>query len=280
MPNSRNRFDKSPDDSALYSASSISLGIGLLYISLLVLLPMAMLSVRVFSSPFSEILDSLKSSRVYSAFRLSFGLSLAAALVNTLLGMVVAWILARYTFPGKRILDALVDLPFALPTAVAGIALCGLYGPDGWIGSAFEKLGMQIAYTPYGIFVAMLFVGFPFVVRTVQPVIANLDFTLEETAACLGASRAYTFKRVVLPMLVPALLTGFSMAFARSVGEYGSVVFIAGNIPEVSEIVPLLIVARLESYDFTGAAALSLLMLVTSFVMLMVINIFQRRIHR
>ncbi|MBO4345276.1 MAG: sulfate ABC transporter permease subunit CysT [Victivallales bacterium] len=262
------------------TASNLSLGVGLLYVSILVLLPMAALSVKVFSSPFSEIVASLKSTRVLSAFKLSFGLSLAAAFVNTLLGMLVAWILARYTFPGKRVLDALVDLPFALPTAVAGIALCGLYGPDGWIGAAFERIGMQIAYTPYGIFVAMLFVGFPFVVRTVQPVIANLDFSLEETAACLGATRLYAFRRVVLPMLVSALLTGFSMAFARSVGEYGSVVFIAGNIPEVSEIVPLLIVARLESYDFTGAAALSLLMLVTSFVMLMVINIFQRRIYR
>ncbi len=266
--------------SELCTASTISLGIGLLYISLLVILPMAALSVKVLSSPISAIIESIKSPRVYSAFRLSFGLSLAAALVNTSLGMIVAWILARYTFHGKRILDALVDLPFALPTAVAGIALCGLYGPEGWIGSAFEKIGMQIAYTPYGIFVAMLFVGFPFVVRTVQPVIANLDFSLEETAACLGASRFYTYRRVVLPMLMPALLTGFSMAFARSVGEYGSVVFIAGNIPEVSEIVPLLIVARLESYDFPGAAALSLMMLATSFVMLMVINIFQRRSTR
>ena len=264
----------------LCTASTISLGIGLLYISLLVLLPMAALSAKVLTSPLSEIVESLKSPRVYSAFKLSFGLSLSAALVNTLLGMLVAWVLARYTFPGKRILDALVDLPFALPTAVAGIALCGLYGPDGWIGATFERVGVKIAYTPYGIFVAMLFVGFPFVVRAVQPVIANLDFSQEETAACLGASRLYTYRRVVLPMLLPASLTGFSMAFARSVGEYGSVVFIAGNIPEVSEIVPLLIVARLESYDFTGAAALSLLMLATSFVMLMVINIFQRRIYR
>ncbi len=270
----------SPDGNGLCTASNISLGLGLFYITLLVLLPMAALSVKVISSPVSEIIESLKSSRVYSAFRLSFGLSLAAAFANTLLGMLVAWVLARYRFPGKRVLDALVDLPFALPTAVAGIALCGLYGPDGWIGSIFDKIGIQIAYTPYGIFVAMMFVGFPFVVRTVQPVIANLDFSLEETAACLGATRLYAFRRVVLPMLLPALLTGFSMAFARSVGEYGSVVFIAGNIPEVSEIVPLLIVARLESYDFTGAAALSLLMLATSFVMLMVINLFQRRINK
>ncbi|MBQ7652106.1 MAG: sulfate ABC transporter permease subunit CysT [Victivallales bacterium] len=278
MPGLSKKFGRPKGE--LCTASTISLGIGLLYISLLVLLPMAVLSAKVLSSPLSEIVESLMSPRVYSAFRLSFGLSLAAALVNTFLGMLVAWVLARYSFPGKRALDALVDLPFALPTAVAGIALCGLYGPEGFLGSMFEQYGVQIAYTPYGIFVAMLFVGFPFVVRTVQPVIANLDFSQEETAACLGASRLYTYRRVILPMLMPALLTGFSMAFARSVGEYGSVVFIAGNIPEVSEIVPLLIVARLESYDFTGAAALSLLMLATSFVMLMVINIFQRRINR
>lgn len=271
-------MSKNQPSFSMPSIPGISLGIGLLYISLLVLLPMAALSFKVISAPISETLSSLWTSRVLSAFKLSFGLSLLSAAANTLLGLITAWVLARYKFPGQRILDVIVDMPFALPTAVAGIALCGLYGTDGWLGRAFDGIGVQIAYTPYGIFVAMLFVGFPFVVRTVQPVIANLDFSLEETAACLGASRWYAFRRVVFPALIPAILTGFSMSFARSVGEYGSVVFIAGNIPEVSEIVPLLIVAKLESYDFTGAAALSLLMLITSFAMLFIINIFQRRI--
>ena len=257
---------------------ALTLGLGLLYVSLIVLVPMAALVFRMAAVPFGKILSSLHSARVLSAFKLSFGLSLLAALANTLLGLPIAWCLARYRFPGKKVLDALVDMPFALPTAVAGIALCGLYGPDGWIGAAFGRIGIQIAYTPAGIFVAMLFVGLPFVVRTVQPLIANLDFSLEETGACLGASRWYTFRRVILPQLRPALLTGFSMAFARGVGEYGSVVFIAGNIPEVSEIVPLLIVSRLESYDFTGAGALSLVMLLASLAMLLLINILQRRI--
>ena len=255
----------------------LTLGLGLTYVCLIVLVPMAALVIRMASVPFHDIVESLHSTRVLSAFKLSFGLSLLAALANTLLGLPIAWVLARYTFPGRKVLDALIDMPFSLPTAVAGIALCGLYGPEGWLGAAFERIGVQIAYTPAGIFVAMLFVGLPFVVRTVQPIITNMDFSLEETGACLGASRWYVFRRVILPMLRPALLTGFSMAFARGVGEYGSVVFIAGNIPEVSEIVPLLIVSRLESYDFTGAGALSLVMLLASFVMLLLINMLQRR---
>lgn len=258
----------------------LSLGLGLLYICLLVLVPMAALVLRMASVPFGEIMSSLHSVRVLSAFKLSFGLSLLAAAANTLLGVPVAWVLARYSFPAKRFLEATVDLPFALPTAVAGIALCGLYSQDGWIGSLLDRFGLQVAYTPNGIFVAMVFVGLPFVIRTVQPIIANLDFTQEEAAACLGASRWYVFRRVILPALYPAMLTGFSMAFARGVGEYGSVVFIAGNIPEVSEIVPLLIVARLESYDFTGAGALALIMLLTSFVMLLLINMMQRRLNK
>ncbi len=255
----------------------LTLGIGLTYVCLIVLVPMAALAIRMATVPFHDIVESLHSTRVLSAFKLSFGLSLLAALANTLLGLPLAWVLARYTFPGRKVLDALIDMPFSLPTAVAGIALCGLYGPEGWLGAAFERIGVQIAYTPAGIFIAMLFVGLPFVVRTVQPIITNMDFSLEETGACLGASRWYVFRRVILPTLRPALLTGFSMAFARGVGEYGSVVFIAGNIPEVSEIVPLLIVSRLESYDFTGAGALSLVMLFASFVMLLLINMLQRR---
>lgn len=255
----------------------LSLGIGILYVSLLVLVPMAALAVNLAQSSFKDIVESLSSGRVLSAFKLSFGLSLLAALANTVIGLPIAWVLARYRFPGRKIMEAVVDLPFALPTAVAGIALCGLYGPDGWVGSLLERIDIQVAYTPLGIFVAMVFVGVPFVVRTVQPIIGNLDFSTEEAAACLGASRFYVFRRVVFPALRPALLTGFSMAFARGVGEYGSVVFIAGNIPEVSEIVPLLIVARLESYDFTGAASLAFLMLLTSFVMLLLINTLQKR---
>ena len=255
----------------------LTLGLGLTYVCLIVLVPMAALAIRMATIPLHDIVESLRSTRVLSAFKLSFGLSLLAALANTLLGLPLAWVLARYTFPGRKVLDALIDMPFSLPTAVAGIALCGLYGPEGWLGAAFERIGVQIAYTPAGIFIAMLFVGLPFVVRTVQPIITNMDFSLEETGACLGASRWYVFRRVILPTLRPALLTGFSMAFARGVGEYGSVVFIAGNIPEVSEIVPLLIVSRLESYDFTGAGALSLVMLLASFVMLLLINLLQRR---
>ncbi|MFZ4396705.1 MAG: sulfate ABC transporter permease subunit CysT [Kiritimatiellia bacterium] len=254
---------------------NLALGIGLTYLGLVVLLPLSAVVLKGLSLDWHTFWNAIATARVLAACRLTFGAALFAALVNTVTGLLLAWVLARYRFPGRRLLDALVDLPFALPTAVAGIALAGLYAPDGWIGQCLTPFGIQISYTRLGVFVALLFVGLPFVVRSVQPVIEDLDPALEECASCLGASRGYTFRRVILPTLAPALAGGFAMAFARGIGEYGSVIFIAGNIPEVSEIVPLLIVARLEQYDYAGATALAVAMLCVSFVLLLSINLLQ-----
>jgi sulfate transport system permease protein len=214
-----------------------------------------------------------------AALKLSFGASLIAASINAVFGLIVAWVLVRYRFPGKRLVDALVDLPFALPTAVAGVALTALYAPNGWIGSLLAPLGVQVAFTPLGIVVALVFIGLPFVVRTVQPVLQDIEREVEEAAASLGASRLQTLVRVILPAILPALLTGYALALARAVGEYGSVIFIAGNMPMVSEIAPLLIVIKLEQYDYAGAAAVGVAMLIIAFVMLLVLNLLQRWNH-
>ena len=254
----------------------LTLGFTLTYLSLIVLLPLAALALKAAGLGWSGFWDAVLTPRVLAAFKVSFGLSLAAAAVNAVFGFVVAWVLVRYRFPGDRIVDALVDLPFALPTAVAGIALSALYAPNGWIGSLMmDWFGIKVAFTPLGIAIALTFIGLPFVVRTVQPILQDLPPEEEEAAAALGATRWQTFRRVVFPALLPALLTGFALAFARGVGEYGSVIFIAGNIPGISEIVPLLIVIKLEQYDYAGAAAVGMLMLMASFVMLLALNLLQ-----
>lgn len=253
----------------------VALGLALTYLGLLVLLPLASLVARASGVGIAGIWHIALSPRVLAALELSFGLSLAAASINAAFGLVIAWVLTRYSFPGKRLLDAAVDLPFALPTAVAGIALAALYGPNGWIGGLLAPLGIQIAFTPLGILVALIFIGLPFVVRMVQPVLKDLDREIEEASATLGATRRQTVLRVLMPPLLPALLTGFALAFARAVGEYGSVIFIAGNLPFRSEIVPLLIVIRLEEFDYAGATAIATVMLVISFVSLLAINLLQ-----
>nr|WP_247895454.1 sulfate ABC transporter permease subunit CysT [Azospirillum brasilense] len=254
----------------------LTLGFTLTYLSLIVLLPLAALVLKAAGLGWSGFWDAVLTPRVLAAFKVSFGLSLAAAAVNAIFGFIVAWVLVRYRFPGDRIVDALVDLPFALPTAVAGIALSALYAPNGWIGSLLmEWFGMKVAFTPLGIAIALTFIGLPFVVRTVQPILQDLPPEEEEAAAALGATRWQTFRRVVFPALLPALLTGFALAFARGVGEYGSVIFIAGNIPGLSEILPLLIVIKLEQYDYAGAAAVGVLMLMASFVLLLALNLLQ-----
>ncbi len=253
-----------------------ALGFTLTYLSLIVLVPLAALVLRPVDMGLGGFLDAITQPRVLAALRLSFGGALLAAAINAISGLIVTWVLVRYQFPGKRIVDALVDLPFALPTAVAGVALTALYAPNGWLGWLPARLGFPIAFTPLGVIVAMMFVGLPFVVRTVQPVLEDIDREVEEAAASLGASRLQTLWRVVLPAILPALLTGFALAFARAVGEYGSVIFIAGNMPMVSEIAPLLIVIRLEQFDYAGAAAIGVAMLGASFIMLLIINLLQR----
>lgn len=254
---------------------SLTLGFTLFYLCLIVLIPLSAAFIRTFSLTWDQFWGIVTTPRVIASYQLTFGTSLLAASINAVFGLIVAWVLVRYTFPGKRILDALVDLPFALPTAVAGIALTGLYAPNGWIGSLLEPYGIKVAFTQLGIIVALTFIGLPFVVRTVQPVIEDLERELEEAAASLGASRWQTFVNVILPVILPALLTGFALALARAIGEYGSVVFIAGNIPMKTEITPLLIITKLEQYDFVGATALAVVMLVISFCMLLVINLLQ-----
>jgi sulfate transport system permease protein len=251
---------------------NLALGFTLLYLSLIVLLPLSAAFIKTSGMTLQAFLDAVTSPRVLASYRLTFGASLAAALVNAVFGLLVAWVLVRQQLPGKRIVDALVDLPFALPTAVAGIALTALYAQNGWIG---QWLPFKVSFTPVGVFVALVFIGLPFVVRTLQPVLEDLDRSVEEAAATLGASRAQTFFKVVLPVLLPALLTGFTLAFARALGEYGSVIFIAGNLPMVSEITPLLIITRLEQYDYHGATAIAVVMLVASFVLLLLINALQ-----
>lgn len=253
----------------------LTLGYTLVYLSLIVLIPLSATFVKAAELGWSGFWSVVTEPRVLAAYRVSFGCALLAALVNLGAGWLVAWVLVRYRFPGRRLLDALVDLPFALPTAVAGISLTALYAGNGWVGRHLEPLGLKVAFTPVGITVALIFIGLPFVVRTVQPVLAELEPELEEAAASLGAGRLATFRRVLLPALVPALLTGFALAFARAVGEYGSVIFIAGNMPMVSEIAPLLIVTKLEQYDYVGATAVAVAMLAISFALLLLINLLQ-----
>ncbi len=249
-----------------------ALGYTILYLSLIVLIPLSATFLKTTLLTWDEFWATVTAPRVLASYRLTFGASLIGAVINAFFGLLTAWVLVRYTFPGKRIIDALVDLPFALPTAVAGIALTAIYAQNGWIGSVLEPHGIKIAFTPLGVVVALTFIGLPFVVRTVQPVLEDLEAEVEEAAASLGANRWQTFHRVILPAIGPALLTGFTLAFARAVGEYGSVIFIAGNMPMVSEITPLLIITKLEQYDYPGATALAVVMLVISFVLLLTIN--------
>lgn len=254
---------------------NLTLGYTLLYLALIVLIPLASAFAKTFSTGWQPFWETISNPRVVASFRLSFGTSLLAAAINTFFGLIVAWVLARYRFPGRRLIDAFVDLPFALPTAVAGIALTAIYAGNGWLGQYIEALGIKVAFTPLGIVVALIFIGMPFVVRTVQPIIEDLEYEVEEAAACLGANRWQTLRHVILPALTPALLTGFALAFARGVGEYGSVIFIAGNVPMVSEITPLLIITKLEQYDYAGATAIAVAMLTASFVLLLAINLLQ-----
>lgn len=253
----------------------LSLGYTLVYLSLMVLIPLAAVFAKTFTLSWAEFWQVVSAPRVVATYKLSFGASLIAAAINAVFGLMLAWALVRYQFPGKKIIDALVDLPFALPTAVAGIALTSLYAGNGWLGSLLEPLGLKVAFTPLGVLVALVFIGVPFVVRTVQPILEDLETELEEAAASLGAQRWQIFFKVLLPILTPALLTGFALAFARAVGEYGSVIFIAGNIPMVSEITPLIIITKLEQYDYAGATAVAVVMLVFSFAMLLAINMLQ-----
>lgn len=248
----------------------------LLYLLIIVIIPLSGLFVKTSAMSFPAFMKAVTSERVMVAYKISFGLSLLAAFVNALLGFVLAWVLTRYHFPLKKLVDAMVDLPFALPTAVAGIALTALYAPQGWIGQWLTPLGIKVAFTPLGILIALMFVGLPFIVRTVEPILQDLDKELEEAALSLGATRWQTFRHVIFPSVFPALLTGFAMAFARGLGEYGSVIFVAGNIPKVSEIIPLLIVTRLEQYDYEGASAIACVMLVASFILLFIINWLQK----
>lgn len=253
----------------------ISLGFTIFYLALIVLIPLSAVFLKTFTMSWEAFWSAVTSERVMASYRLSFGASLLAAFINVIFGGIVAWVLVRYSFPGKRIVDALVDLPFALPTAVAGITLTALYSHNGLIGEQLAKVGIKVAFTPLGVLVALTFIGLPFVVRTVQPVLEEAERELEEAAASLGASPLQTFWRVVLPSIVPALLTGFALAFARATGEYGSVIFIAGNLPMVSEITPLFIITKLEQYDYTGATAIAVVMLVISFILLLTINLLQ-----
>jgi sulfate transport system permease protein len=262
----------SPSAKRVLPGFRLTLGFALTYLSLIVLLPLAAVFWKTWGLSWEAFWAIVSEARVVASYKLSFGLSFLAALINAVFGLLLAWVLVRYTFPGKKIIDALVDLPFALPTAVAGIALTALYAKSGWIGQYLLPLGIEVAYKPLGILVALVFIGVPFVVRTVQPVLQDMEAELEEAASSLGASRLQTFVHVVLPVLFPALLTGFALAFARAVGEYGSVIFIAGNIPMVSEITPLMIISQLEQYNYQGATAIAVVMLLISFVLLLLIN--------
>lgn len=253
----------------------LSLGFTLAYVSLIVLIPLSAVFIRSLGIGWDGLWEILTSERILKSLQLSFSAALIAALVNVFFGLLLAWCLVRYSFPGKRIVDALVDLPFALPTAVAGIALTSLYAPTGWIGQYLEPLGIQVAYTPIGITLALIFIGLPFVVRTVQPVLSDIESELEEAASALGANRWQTITKILLPILFPALLTGFALAFARGVGEYGSVIFIAGNQPYKTEIAPLMIISRLEEYDYAGATTIAVVMLILSFAILFLINLVQ-----
>jgi sulfate transport system permease protein len=254
----------------------LALGFTLAYLSLIVLIPLALAFLSAFDLSWDQFWQAVAAPRVIASYRLTFGAAFLAAAFNTVFGLIVAWVLVRYRFPGQRLVDALVDLPFALPTAVAGITLATLYSSNGWIGQYLKPLGIKVAFTPLGVIVALIFISLPFVVRTVQPVLEDLEAEVEEAAASLGAGRWQIFQRIIFPAIRPALLTGFTLAFARAIGEYGSVIFIAGNLPMVSEIAPLLIVGKLEQYDYNGAAALAVVLLVISFILLLLINLLQR----
>lgn len=261
----------------------LTLGFTLLYLSLIVLIPLAGTFLKTASLSWAQFWETITAPRALASYRLSFGAAFIAALLNALFGLMVAWVLVRYQFPGKRLIDAMVDLPFALPTAVAGIAFTAVYSSKGWMGQYLEPLGVQVAFTPVGIILVLTFIGLPFVVRTVQPVLEDIEPELEEAAATLGAPRWRTFRRVIFPTIWPALVTGFAMAFARAVGEYGSVIFIAGNMPMRTEITPLLIITKLEQYDYAGATALAVVMLVVAFTLLLLINLLQEwssRFHK
>lgn len=258
----------------------LSLGFTLAYVSFIVLIPLAAVFIKSFGIGWDGLWEILTSERILKSLQLSFSSALIAAFINVVFGLLLAWCFVRYNFPGKRLVDALVDLPFALPTAVAGIALTSLYAPTGWIGQYLEPLGIQVAYTPIGITLALVFIGIPFIVRTVQPVLSDIETELEEAASALGANRWQTITKIILPILLPALFTGFALAFARGVGEYGSVIFIAGNQPFKTEIAPLMIISRLEEYDYAGATTIAAVMLVLSFIILFVINLLQAWANR
>jgi sulfate transport system permease protein len=254
---------------------NLTLGYTLFYLCLIVLIPLSALVFKTFTLTWEQFWAAVASPRVVASYQLTFGASLIAALVNVVFGLLIAWVLVRYSFPGKKVIDALVDLPFALPTAVAGISLTALLASNGWIGQLVEPYGIALAFNRNGIVIALIFIGLPFVVRTVQPVLEDFEKELEEAATCLGATRWQTFRFVIFPAIAPALLTGFAMAFARAVGEYGSVIFIAGNMPMISEITPLIIIGKLEQYDYAGATAVAVVMLGFSFVLLLIINALQ-----
>ncbi len=258
----------------------LSLGFTLFYLSVIVLIPLAAVFFKTTELSWADFWSTVTNPRVLASYRVSFVTAFSAGLINAVFGLLIAWVLVRYRFPGKKLIDSLVDLPFALPTAVAGIALTAIYAPNGWIGSLLQPLGVKVAYSPIGITIALIFIGLPFVVRTVQPVLQDMEKETEEAAVMLGAYRFRTFFKVVLPELMPALLTGFALAFARGIGEYGSVVFISGNMPLKTEITPLLIMTKLEQYDYAGATAIALVMLVVSFLMLLIINLLQWRMNR
>jgi sulfate transport system permease protein len=258
----------------------LTMGYTVAYLSLIVLIPLAALVLKTTTLTWGQFVEEVTSPRVMASYKLTFGAAFIGAAVNSVFGLIVAWVLVRYPFPGRRIVDALVDLPFALPTAVAGITLTAIYAPNGWIGKLLQPFGISVAYTPLGVVVALIFIGLPFVVRTLQPVLESLDPEMEKAAVSLGANRWYTLTRVVFPSLIPAWITGFSLAFARAVGEYGSVVFISGNMPMKTEIAPLLIITKLEQYDYAGATAIGVVMLAISFTLLLLINWFQDKVGR
>jgi len=253
-----------------------TLGFTIFYLSLIVLIPLSALVFKTAGLTWSEFIATVTAPRVLASYKVTFGAAIIAAVINSIFGVLVAWVLVRYRFPGRKIIDSLVDLPFALPTAVAGITLATIYSANGWVGRYLEPLGIKVAFTPLGITLAMIFIGLPFVVRTVQPVVEEIEAELEEAAACLGANRWQTLQLVIFPMLLPSILTGFALSFARAVGEYGSIIFIAGNMPMVSEITPLLIITKLEQFDYQGATAIACVMLLTSFLLLLVINLLQK----
>ena len=258
----------------------LTMGFTVFYLCLIVLGPLLTLPIRASSLGWTTFWSVISDPRVVASYRLTLGASLAAAVVNAVFGLLTAWVLVRYRFPGRRLIDALIDLPFALPTAVAGITLTSLYAPSGWLGAPLDRLGIKVAFTPLGVIVALTFIGLPFVIRSVQPVLADADQELEEAASSLGATRWQVFTKVIFPLVRPALLTGFALAFARALGEYGSVIFIAGNLPMKTEITPLLIVTKLEQYDYAGATAIAAVLLITSFILLLGINMLQRRTRK